>query len=115
MRESLVMGFLLKKWGSSLLFQLKFLIVAAIALALNIMTKHKTSLNPQFISVNGANQFAVIPVEEFELMQQALADAEDLINVNSRKYQEGERVTQLVVEAKKEIRDIASKFLDLAK
>ena len=78
------------------------------------MTKHKTSLNPQFISVNGANQFAVLSMAEFELMQKALVDAEDLINVNSREYQKGQKLAQIVAQAKQQFADIASKLLDAA-
>lgn len=77
------------------------------------MTKHKISLNPQFISANGAQQFAVISMHDFETMRQTLIDAENLINVNSAKYREAEKISQIVVEAKQQSIDISSKLLDL--
>lgn len=45
-------------------------------------------LHPEFITKNGKKEFAVIPYEEFEALQELIADMEDLMNLRTAKEED---------------------------
>ena len=42
-------------------------------------------LHPSFLEKDGKKQFVVLPIEEFEALQEMLADAEDLLELRRAK------------------------------
>ena len=43
------------------------------------------TLHPEILSKNGKKQFAILPYEEFVVLQERLADAEDLLELRKAK------------------------------
>lgn len=58
-------------------------------------------LNPEFIKKNGKPEFVVLPYEEFLLVQELLADLEDLQNLRQAKLDENDQPTVSLADAKK--------------
>lgn len=46
------------------------------------------SLHPEFLTVNGRRQFAVLPYREFVALQERLEDMEDLLELRKAKKAE---------------------------
>lgn len=59
------------------------------------------SLHPEFITKNGKKEFAVISYEEFEALQQFIADMEDLMDLRAAKVEEGDQPSVPLAEVKK--------------
>jgi len=59
------------------------------------------SLHPEFITKNGKKEFAVISYEEFEALQQFIADMEDLMDLRAAKEEEGDQPSVPLAEVKK--------------
>jgi PHD/YefM family antitoxin component YafN of YafNO toxin-antitoxin module len=59
------------------------------------------SLHPEFITKNGKKEFAVISYEEFEALQQFIADMEDLMDLRAAKEEEGDQSSVPLAEVKK--------------
>jgi hypothetical protein len=57
-------------------------------------------LNPEFLKKNGLPEFAVLPYEEFLLVQELLADLEDLQDLRQAKADEQDAPTVSLAEAK---------------
>lgn len=47
-------------------------------------------LNPQFLSKNGKKEFVVLTYEEFQALEELLADIEDLMDLRAAKQEEGD-------------------------
>ena len=61
------------------------------------------ALHPEFLTKNGKREFAVLPYEEFEALQEVLADAQDLIDLREAKEAEGDAPTASLEEVKREL------------
>ncbi len=57
-------------------------------------------LNPEFIKKNGKPEFVVLPYEEFLLVQELLADLEDLHDLRQAKMDEKDEPTVSLADAK---------------
>jgi PHD/YefM family antitoxin component YafN of YafNO toxin-antitoxin module len=57
-------------------------------------------LNPEFLKKNGKPEFVVLPYEEFVLLQERLADLEDLQDLRQAKVDEKDAPTVSLAEAK---------------
>jgi PHD/YefM family antitoxin component YafN of YafNO toxin-antitoxin module len=60
-------------------------------------------LHPEFITKNGKKEFAVIPYEEFEALQELIADMEDLIDLRAAKEEEANSPSVSLAEVKKQL------------
>jgi PHD/YefM family antitoxin component YafN of YafNO toxin-antitoxin module len=60
-------------------------------------------LHPEFITKNGKKEFAVIPYEEFEALQELIADMEDSIDLRAAKAEEADRPSVSLAEVKKQL------------
>lgn len=60
-------------------------------------------LNPEFLKKNGQPEFVVLPYEEFLLVQDLLADLEDLQDLRQAKLTEQDEPTISLAEAKKRL------------
>ncbi len=69
------------------------------------------ALHPEFLVKNGKREFVVLPYEEFEALQEVLADASDLIDLRDAKETEGDAPTVSLEEVK---RQLGLSALDLA-
>lgn len=58
-------------------------------------------LHPELITKNGKKEFAVIPYEEFEALQELIADIEDLMNLRAAKQEEADRPSVPIAEVKR--------------
>jgi hypothetical protein len=58
-------------------------------------------LHPEFITKNGKKEFAVIPYEEFEALQELIADIEDLIDLRAAKEEDTNQPSMPLAEVKK--------------
>jgi hypothetical protein len=58
-------------------------------------------LHPQFITKNGKKEFAVIPYEEFEALQELIADIEDLMDLRTAKEEDANQHSVLLADVKK--------------
>lgn len=58
-------------------------------------------LNPEFLKKNGKPEFVVLPYEEFLLVQELLADLEDLQDLRQAKMAEKESPVISLAEVKK--------------
>ena len=47
-------------------------------------------LHPEIIEKDGKKQFVILPYEEFAAIQEALADAEDLVELRAAKKEEAD-------------------------
>ncbi|CAN5905075.1 hypothetical protein BH24DEI2_BH24DEI2_20170 [soil metagenome] len=61
------------------------------------------ALHPKFLVKNGKREFAVLPYEEFEALQEILADAADLIDLREAKEAEGDAPTVSLEEVKRQL------------
>ena len=61
------------------------------------------ALHPEFLVKNGKREFVVLPYEEFEALQEVLADAQDLIDLREAKEAEGDAVSASLEEVKREL------------
>jgi len=57
-------------------------------------------LNPEFLKKNGKPEFVVLPYEEFLLLQELLADLEDLQDLRQAKADEKDSPTVSLAEVK---------------
>jgi len=57
--------------------------------------------HPEFITKNGKKEFAVISYEEFEALQQFIADMEDLIDLRAAKEEEQDQPSVPLSEVKR--------------
>ncbi|MCY7385511.1 MAG: type II toxin-antitoxin system prevent-host-death family antitoxin [Microcoleus sp. CAN_BIN18] len=57
-------------------------------------------LHPEFITKNGKKEFAVIPYEEFEALQELIADL-DLIYLRAAKEEDANQPSMPLAEVKK--------------
>lgn len=60
-------------------------------------------LNAEFITKNGKKEFAVIPYEEFEALQELIADMEDLIDLRAAKEEDANRPSVSLAEVKRKL------------
>jgi PHD/YefM family antitoxin component YafN of YafNO toxin-antitoxin module len=60
-------------------------------------------LHPEILERDGKKQFVVLPYEEFEALQQLLADLEDLRDLRTAKNDEGSLPTLTLEEVKTEL------------
>jgi hypothetical protein len=58
-------------------------------------------LHPEFLVKDGKKQFVVPTIEEFEALQEVLADAEDLLELRTAKAEEAEAGSMSLDDAKK--------------
>ncbi len=58
-------------------------------------------LHPEFITKNGKKEFAVIPYEEFEALQELIADIEDLMDLRAAKEEEANKPSVSLAEMKR--------------
>lgn len=58
-------------------------------------------LHPEFITKNGKKEFAVISYEEFEALQQFIADMEDLMDLRAAKEEDANESSVPLAEVKK--------------
>jgi hypothetical protein len=58
-------------------------------------------LHPEFITKNGKKEFAVIPYEELETLQQFIADMEDLMDLRAAKEEDGNESSVPLAEVKR--------------
>lgn len=58
-------------------------------------------LHPEFITKNGKKEFAVIPYEEFEALQELIADIKDLMDLRAAKEEEANQPSLSLAEVKK--------------
>ncbi len=61
------------------------------------------ALHPEFLVKNGKREFVVLPYEEFEALQEVLADAQDLIDLRAAKEEEGDAPTLSLEEVKRQL------------
>ena len=58
-------------------------------------------LHPEFITKNGKKEFAVIPYEEFEALQELIADIEDLMDLRAAKEEDRNKPSVPLAEVKR--------------
>ncbi len=58
-------------------------------------------LHPEFITKNGKKEFAVIPYEEFEALQELIADIEDLMDLRVAKEEDANQPSVPLAEVKR--------------
>jgi PHD/YefM family antitoxin component YafN of YafNO toxin-antitoxin module len=58
-------------------------------------------LNPKFLKKDGKPEFVVLPYEEFLLLQELLADLEDLQDLRQAKLEEQEAPTTSLTDIKR--------------
>jgi PHD/YefM family antitoxin component YafN of YafNO toxin-antitoxin module len=58
-------------------------------------------LNPKFLKKDGKPEFVVLPYEEFLLLQELLADLEDLQDLRQAKLEEQEAPTASLTDIKR--------------
>jgi hypothetical protein len=60
-------------------------------------------LHPEILSKNGRKQFAVLPYEEFLIVQERLADADDVLELRQAKRTEGRKKSIPLAAVKREL------------
>jgi hypothetical protein len=60
-------------------------------------------LHPQYLIKDGKRQFVVLPYEEFEALQELLADAQDLIDLRAAKEEEADAPTTPLEDVKRQL------------
>jgi hypothetical protein len=60
-------------------------------------------LHPEFLTIDGQRQFAVLPYDEFLAVQERLADAEDLLELREAKREEADAPTLSMSEVKQQL------------
>jgi PHD/YefM family antitoxin component YafN of YafNO toxin-antitoxin module len=58
-------------------------------------------LHPEFITKNGKKEFAVIPYEEFEALQELIAEIEDLMDLRTAKEEDANKPSVSLAEVKR--------------
>lgn len=53
------------------------------------MNQTMIDLHPEILKKNGRNEFVVLPYEEFVALQEWIADAQDLLEIDEAKRAEG--------------------------
>lgn len=61
------------------------------------------ALHPEFLTKNGKKEFVVLTIEEFEALQEVLADAQDLLDLREAKEAEGDAPTLSLEEVKQQL------------
>lgn len=61
------------------------------------------TLHPEILSKNGKKEFAVLPYEEFIILQERLADAEDLLELRKAKRAESGKRTISIAKTKRKL------------
>ena len=61
------------------------------------------TLHPEILTRKGKKKFAVLPYEEFLALQERLADADDLMELNKAKRAEGKKRSIPFAQAKKDL------------
>ncbi len=61
------------------------------------------ALHPEFPTKNGKKEFVVLTIEEFEALQEVLADAQDLLDLREAKEAEGDAPTLSLEEVKQQL------------
>lgn len=61
-------------------------------------------LHAEILEKDGQKQFAIIPYEEFLLVQERLADAEDLLELRKAKKLEGRKRSIPLAEVKRQLK-----------
>jgi PHD/YefM family antitoxin component YafN of YafNO toxin-antitoxin module len=67
------------------------------------VTVSDMELHPEFLVKNGKREFAILPYEEFELLQEMLEDARDLLELREAKAEEADAPTMSLEEVKKRL------------
>jgi hypothetical protein len=60
-------------------------------------------LHPSFLEKDGKKQFVVLTIEEFDAIQEMLADAEDLLELRRAEEEEGDAETVSLEDVKKQL------------
>lgn len=60
-------------------------------------------LHPEFLTKDGKRQFAVLPYEEFLVLQELLDDMEDLMDLRAAKQDEIDRPTTSLADVKQSL------------
>ena len=60
-------------------------------------------VHPSYIERNGHSEFAVLPIEEFHLLQEYLENMEDLLDLRHAKEEEGSAETVTLSELKQSL------------
>ena len=60
-------------------------------------------LHPEILKKNGKNEFVVLPYEEFQALQELLADAEDVLELRRAKAEEADAPTVSLDQARREL------------
>lgn len=61
------------------------------------------ALHPQFVTKHGQREFVVLPYEEFVMLQELLADAEDLVDLRAAKAEAGDEPSLSLDEVRDEL------------
>ena len=67
------------------------------------MNQTMMKLHAEILEKDGKKQFAVLPYEEFLVLQERLADAEDLLELRKAKKAEGRKRSIPLSEVKREL------------
>lgn len=59
------------------------------------------TLNPKILHKNGRKLFAVLPYNQFLILQERLSDANDLLALHKEKYTQGKKRSVSLSEAKR--------------
>ncbi len=66
-------------------------------------TGAELALQPRFLTKSGKKAFVVLTIEEFEALQEVLADAQDLLDLREAKEAEGDAPTLSLEEVKQQL------------
>ena len=61
------------------------------------------TLHPEILEKNGKKEFVILPYEEFEALQEVLADAEDLLDLRRAKHEQADQPTISLTALKQEL------------
>jgi hypothetical protein len=61
------------------------------------------NLHPEFLTKEGRREFAVLPYEEFVILQELLEDAEDVLDLRAAKQEEKDSLCIPLEDVKKEL------------
>lgn len=60
-------------------------------------------LHPEILKKNGKSEFVVLPYEEYEALQELLADYQDLLDLRDAKSKESNKPSVPLTEVKKQM------------
>lgn len=60
-------------------------------------------LHPEILKKNGKSEFVVLPYEEYEALQELLADYQDLLDLRDAKSKESHKPSVPITEAKDQL------------